>query len=158
MLLSLATGCQNNTENQSSNNTKQSKIQMNTTAEDSAIKKLLSTYGDALNASDVSKIVALYTQDGIIMPNGAPLSKGQEQLKATYEALYKAFKLNVEYLTDEVIVNGDYAYARTNSRGNTIIRANGETIPVENKELFVLQKDNGQWKISHYMFNNNKMK
>jgi len=158
LLLSLATGCQNNTENQSSNNTKQSKIQMNTTAEDSAIKKLLSTYGDALNASDVSKIVALYTQDGIIMPNGAPLSKGQEQLKATYEALYKAFKLNVEYLTDEVIVNGDYAYARTNSRGNTIIRANGETIPVENKELFVLQKDNGQWKISHYMFNNNKMK
>lgn len=131
---------------------------MDTTAENSAIEKLLSAYGEALNVSDVSKTVALYTQNGIIMPNGAPLSKGQEQLKATYEALYQAFQLNVEYFTDEVIVNGDYACARTNSRGNTLIRASGETIPVENKELFVLQKDNGQWKISHYMFNNNKMK
>lgn len=131
---------------------------MNTTEENSAIEKLLSAYGNALNASDVSKTVALYTNEGIIMPNGAPLSKGQEQLKVTYEALYKAFKLTVEYVTDEVIVNSDFAFARTNSRGNTIIQATGETIPIENKELFVLQKDNGQWKISHYIFNNNKMK
>ena len=92
------------------------------------------------------------------MPNGAPLSKGQEQLKSTYEGLYKTFKLNVEYHTDEVIVNDDYAYARTNSKGSTLIRATGENIPVDNKELFMLQKENGQWKISHYIFNNNKMK
>jgi uncharacterized protein (TIGR02246 family) len=131
---------------------------MNTIAEKSAIEKLLSFYGEALNASDVSKTVALFTKDGINMPNGAPLSKGEEQLKITYEALYKAFQLNVEYFTDEVILNGDYAYVRTNSKGKTLMRATGETIPVENKELFVLNKDNGQWKISHYMFNNNKMK
>ncbi len=131
---------------------------MDTTAENLAIEKLLSDYGEALNASDVSKTVALFTRDGILMPNGAPLAKGQEQLKAAYEALYKAFQLNVEYVTDEVIVNGDYAYARTNSRGNTLIHATGETISVENKELFVLRKDNGQWKISHYIFNNNKMR
>ncbi len=158
LLLSLTTGCKNSTAEQSLINNKQNKIQMNTTAENSAIEKLLSAYGEALNASDVSKTVALYTTDGIIMPNGAPSSKGQEQLMATYKALYKAFKLNVEYLTDEVIVNGDYAYTRTNSKGNTIVNATGETIPVENKELFVLHKDNGQWKISHYMFNNNRMK
>lgn len=131
---------------------------MDTTAENLAIEKLLSIYGDVLNSSDVSKTVALFTRDGILMPNGAPLAKGQEQLKVTYEALYNAFQLNVEYVTDEVIVNGDYAYARTNSRGNTLIHATGETIPVENKELFVLHKDNGQWKISHYMFNNNRMR
>ena len=131
---------------------------MNTAEKNSEIEKLLSAYGDALNASDVSKTVALYTKGGIIMPNGALLSKGQEQLKYTYEGLYKAFKLNVEYHTDEVIVNGNYAYARTNSKGNTLIRATGENIPVDNKELFMLQKENGQWKISHYMFNNNKMK
>jgi uncharacterized protein (TIGR02246 family) len=131
---------------------------MDNTSENSAIEKLLSVYGEALNASNVSKTVALFTKDGINMPNGVPLAKGQEQLKAAYEALYKAFRLNVEYVTDEVIVNGEYAYARTNSRGNTLIHATGETISVENKELFVLRKDNGQWKISHYIFNNNKMR
>ena len=131
---------------------------MNTTAENSAIEKLLADYGDAINASDVSKTLALYTQNGLLMPSGAPLAKGQEQLTSAYENLYKAFQLSVNYFTDEVMVNGDYAFARTNSKGNTLIRATRETIPVDNKELFVLQKDNGQWKISHYIFNNNKMK
>jgi uncharacterized protein (TIGR02246 family) len=140
------------------NNSNPNKKAMNTTVEKAAIEKLLSAYSEALNAADVSKTVELYTKDGIIMPNGAPLSQGQEQLKVTYTGLYKAFQLNVAYFTDEVSVNGDYASARTHSNGNTQIRANGETMPVENKELFLLQKENGKWKISHYMFNNNKMK
>ncbi len=131
---------------------------MNTTAENAAIAEVLSAYGSALRASDVLKTVALYTLEGVIMPNGAPSAKGQEPLKATYDALYKAFWLNVTYFPDEVIVNGDYAYARTNSSGKTLIHASGEIIPVDNKELFVLQKEHGQWKIAQYMFNNNKMK
>jgi uncharacterized protein (TIGR02246 family) len=158
IFLLLTAACQNNANNQTSINTNQNKKEMNTTAEKMDIEKLMASYGEALNASDVSKTVALFTKDGINMPNGAPLSKGQEQLKAAYEGLYKAFQLNVEYFTDEVIENGDYAYVRTNSKGTTLIHASGVTIPVENKELFVLHKDNGQWKISHYIFNNNKMK
>ena len=131
---------------------------MSTVAENSDIEKLLSSYGEALNASDVSKTIALFMNDGMLMPQGAPIAKGREQLKAAYEGLYKMFQLNVEYITDEVVVNGDDAFARTNSKGKTLIRANSETIPVDNKELFMLHKDNGQWKIAKYMFNNNKMK
>jgi uncharacterized protein (TIGR02246 family) len=131
---------------------------MDTTAEKKDIEKLLTSYGEAINTSDVSKTVALYTNDGLLMPQGAPVAKGQEQLTAAYEGLFKASQLKVEYFTDEVIVNGDYAYARTNSRGSTLIRASGVTIPVDNKELFVLHKDNAGWKIAHYIFNNNKMK
>ncbi len=159
LVLSPATGCKNGIAEQSLiNYNKQNKTQMNTTAENSAIEKILADYGDAINASGVSQTLALYTQNGLLMPSGAPLAKGREQVKAAYENLYKAFQLNVKYFTDEVIVNGDYAYARTNSKGSTLIRATEETVPVDNKELFVLQKDNGQWKISHYIFNNNKMK
>jgi hypothetical protein len=40
--------------------------------------------------------------------------------------------------------------------GSTLIHATGETVPEENRELFVLQKENGSWKIDRYMFN--KMK
>jgi ketosteroid isomerase-like protein len=51
------------------------------------------------------------------MPQGAPVATGQQQLKAAYESLFKAFQLNAEYFTDDVIVNGDFAYARTHSKG-----------------------------------------
>ena len=131
---------------------------MYTTTDYSAIEKLLSSYGDKINASDVSKTLELYTQNGTLMPQGAPAVKGKEQLKSAYESLFKAFQLKVEYVTDEVIVNGDYAFAKTHSVGSTLMHANGQTIPVDNKELFVLHKNNGEWKISHYIFNNNKLK
>jgi len=124
-----------------------------TVDENQEITDLLFTYRDALNASDVSKVLSLYTEDGIFMPSGAPTSIGAEQVKGTYEFVFSNIKLSIEFNIDEIIVNGDYAFARTTSKGTTLIHATGETVPEENRELFVLQKENGSWKIDRYMFN-----
>ncbi len=137
---------------------RQRKAKMNTTTESAAIEKIVSLYGEIINTADVTKTLALFTADGVIMPNGAPLSKGQEQLRAAYEGLYNAFQLAVKYMMEEVAVNGDYAYARTSSKGKSLIRGTGDTVPVDNKELFVLHKEAGQWKIAQYIFNGNKMR
>ncbi|MFN8343890.1 MAG: SgcJ/EcaC family oxidoreductase [Spirosomataceae bacterium] len=131
------------------------KVKMVTT-EKSAIEKVLFSYRDALNASDVSKVLTLYTSDGVFMPSNAPSAVGQEQVRGSYEFVFKTIQLNIEFFIDEIVVNGDYAFARTTSKGTTLIHANGQTVPEENRELFVLQKLNGEWKISRYMFN--KMK
>ncbi len=117
------------------------------------IKNVLFSYRDALNASDASKVLSLYTEDGIFMPSGAPTAIGTEQVKGTYEFVFSNIKLSIEFYIDEIIVNGDYAFARTTSKGTTLIHATGETVPEENRELFVLQKENGSWKIDRYMFN-----
>lgn len=155
VLLFLTTSCQNQTENKSvTNNQKQTEI--NATTEKTAIEKLLFSYRDALNTSDVSKVLTLYTQDGVFMPTNAPTAKGQEQLKGSYEFVFKAIQLNIEFFIEEIVISGDYAYAVTNSKGTTLIHANGQTVPEENRELFVLQKENRQWKISRYMFNKTK--
>ena len=134
----------------------QNKTEMKTTREQSAIEQLLFSYRDALNASDVSKVLSLYTKDGVFMPTNAPTAKGQEQLKGSYEFVFKTIQIHIEFFIEEIVVSGDYAYAVTNSKGTTLIHANGQTVPGENRELFVLQKDNGQWKIACYMFNKTK--
>lgn len=152
VLISLAS-CQTQTKNQSDNSTQNN---MEQSTEKSAIEKLLFSYRDALNASDVNKVLPLYTNDGVFMPSNAPSAIGQEQIKGSYEFVFKTIQLNIEFLIDEIVVNGDYAFARTTSNGTTLIHANGKTVAEENRELFVLQKTNGQWKISRYMFN--KMK
>lgn len=152
LLVSLAS-CQNETKNQS-NNSKQNNMEQ--TSEKSAIEKLLFSYRDALNTSDVNKVLPLYTNDGVFMPSNAPSAIGQEQIKGSYEFVFKTIQLNIEFFIDEIVVNGDLAFARTTSKGTTLIHTNGETIAEENRELFVLQKTDGQWKISRYMFN--KMK
>jgi uncharacterized protein (TIGR02246 family) len=155
VLLLLTASCQNQTENKSlTNNQKQ--IEMNTTTEKKAIEKMLFSYRDALNTSDVSKVLTLYTKDGMFMPTNAPTAKGQEQLKGSYEFVFKTIQLHIEFFIEEIVVNGDYAYAVTNSKGTTLIHANGQTVPEENRELFVLAKEDEQWKISRYMFNKTK--
>ena len=152
LLISLAS-CQNETKNKSNNLTQNT---MEQTTEKTAIEKLLFSYRDALNISDVNKVLPLYTTDGVFMPSNAPSAIGQEQVKASYEFVFKTIQLKIEFFIDEIIINGDYAFARTTSKGTTLIHANGQTVPEENRELFVLQKISGQWKISRYMFN--KMK
>ena len=154
-LFLLIAGCQNKTENESlSNNQKQT--EMNTTAEKSAIEKLLFSYRDALNTSDVSKVLTLYTRDGVFMPTNAPTAKGQEQLKDSYAFVFKTIQLHIEFFIEEIGVSGESAFAVTNSKGTTLIHANGQTVPEENRELFVLAKENEQWKIARYMFNKTK--
>ncbi len=149
----LMSACQANNSDDQINN--QDKGEMEA-IEKQEIKNLLFTYRDALNASDVSKVLPLYTEDGIFMPSGAPTSIGTEQVKGAYEFVFSNIQLSIEFYIDEIIVNGEYAFARTTSKGSTLIHATGETIPEENRELFVLQNENGSWKIDRYMFN--KMK
>jgi uncharacterized protein (TIGR02246 family) len=152
LLLPLAS-CQNETKNQSNNLTQNN---MEQSTEKTSIEKILFSYRDALNASDVSKVLPLYTNDGVFMPSNAPSAIGQEKVKAAYEFVFSQIQLNIEFYIDEIVVNGDYAFARTTSKGTTLIHANKQTVAEENRELFVLQKTNGQWKIARYMFN--KMK
>lgn len=153
VLLLLVAACQNKTENQSNISNQNT---MEQTAEKTAIEKLLFSYRDALNTSDVNKVLPLYTNDGVFMPSNAPSAIGQEQVKVAYEFVFSQIQLNIEFYIDEIVVNGDYAFARTTSKGTTLIHANKQTVAEENRELFVLQKTNGQWKIARYMFN--KMK
>lgn len=152
MLLATLAACINETKNNSNKSNNNTMEQ----TEKSAIEKLLFSYRDGLNASDVKKVLPLYASDGVFMPSAAPSAIGQEQVKASYEFVFKTIQLNIEFFIDEIEIDGNFAFARTTSKGTTLIHANGQTVAEENRELFVLQKINGEWKIARYMFN--KMK
>jgi uncharacterized protein (TIGR02246 family) len=128
---------------------------MNTPVEKSAIEKLILSFPQALKAADISKVLPLFTSDASVMPNNAPTMKGTQQIEGLFTNLFKKMSLDMQYIVDEVIIDGDYAFVRTNSKGNNVVLANGENVPLNNKELFVVHKDNGEWKITHCMGNHN---
>lgn len=155
MVVLLGAACQNKVENQKlSNNTTQ--IKMENQTEKKAIEKLLFSYRDALNTSNIDRVLPLYTQNGVFMPANAPSAIGQEQVKEAYKFVFSNIQLHIEFFIDDIKMEGNFAYARTLSKGTTLIHATGETVPEENRELFVLQKENGDWKIAQYMFNKTK--
>lgn len=120
------------------------------------IENLLMTYKETLNTSNAEKATSLYTKDGIFMPSGAPSAMGKENIKGAYDFVFSQIQLNIEFYIEEITIENTMAYAVTSSKGSTLIHATGETIPEENRELFVFEKENDTWKIARYMFNKTK--
>lgn len=120
------------------------------------IERLLTEYKNSLNTSDAAIAQSLYAKDGVFMPTGAPSAIGSENILKSYEFIFSQIQLNIEFYIDEIVVHGDFAFATTNSKGTTLIHANGQTVPEENRELFVFEKIDGAWKIARYMFNKTK--
>lgn len=129
---------------------------METTAKKD-IEQLLYSYQNALNASSTEQAVSLYSKTGIFIPLGGSTAVGEEQLKESYNFVFKTLKLNVKFEIEEItVINENYAVARTMSRGTQMLYADKKITPEENRELFVLEKDNAKWKIARYIFNKTK--
>lgn len=120
------------------------------------IETLLSEYKKSLNTSDAKLAQSLYTKDGIFMPSQAPSGIGSEGILKSYEFVFSQIQLNIEFFIEEIEVEGNMAFAVTSSKGSVKILANGVEAPEANRELFVFEKVNGEWKIARYMFNKTK--
>jgi uncharacterized protein (TIGR02246 family) len=118
-----------------------------------AIKAVLKSYEQALNASDVQGVVQLYTDDAVLLPPNAPSAVGIDAVRATYTGIFQAIDLDLTFQIAEVkVVSPDWAFLRSSSNGTVTILANGAQIPSSNHELFVLHKTQGRWKLARYSF------
>jgi uncharacterized protein (TIGR02246 family) len=120
------------------------------------IESLLITYKGTLNTSNAEKATSLYTKDGVFMPTGASSAIGTEQIKKAYDFVFSQIQLKIEFFIEEIQVDGNMAFAVTSSKGTTLIHATSDTVPEENRELFVFEKVDREWKIARYMFNKTK--
>jgi uncharacterized protein (TIGR02246 family) len=117
------------------------------------IRKLLTTYEQALNTSDAPLAAACYTADGIFMPTTLPTAAG-DQMETAYRHVFSAIRLAVVFTIDELVVVGDdVAYALTRSAGEQTLLASGATGAEANREIFIFRRVDSAWKIARYMFN-----
>jgi uncharacterized protein (TIGR02246 family) len=119
-----------------------------------AIREVLSSYSAALNASDTNAVMPLYAEDGVFMPCYSPSCVGAKAIRKAYEDVFKAITLHVKFDVVEVVVmNPEWAFARTNSAGTQTDHATGQQSSEGNQELFIFHKKPGAaWKIARYSF------
>lgn len=122
--------------------------------ESDAIKNLVSdSYSNALKNSNATAVAAAFTTDGVVMGPGSPTASGSAQLKSTYEGIFASVGLNLNFNIDEVIVGQNYGFVRSTSAGTATVKASGASFAEENRELFVVKKISGEWKIARYIYN-----
>ncbi|MCJ1457787.1 hypothetical protein MMC28_008156 [Mycoblastus sanguinarius] len=119
-----------------------------------AIASVLRSYQDALNSASTEDAVKLYTPDGICMPQYAKSFIGVDNVRKAYVSFFETIKFDVRFDIQEIVpVAPDWAFARTNSAGTTVVEGRGKAHEA-NQELFIFQKigNDGEWKIARYCF------
>lgn len=125
---------------------------MTTASDQTAITTLLNTYERSLNTADAELAASLCAAEGIFMPLFLPTAKGGEIL-GSYQQIFAAIKLEIAFQIDDLSVDGDTAHALTRSEGHVTLLETGARAPEFNRELFVFERREGDWKIVRYTFN-----
>jgi uncharacterized protein (TIGR02246 family) len=121
--------------------------------QEDAIRGVIADYDVALKAGDADAVMAAYTEDAVLMPSDSPALTGQEAVRAWYVALFETAAVDLDFSTDEVIVFGDWAFARVSYSGSST-PIEGASVELVGKAIFILQRDEGgSWKIARYLFN-----
>ena len=124
-------------------------------ADTQAIRQQLQRYEKALNASDAEAVMKLYAADAVFMPQHSGPAVGRAAVRAAYDNVFKAIRLDIKFAIDEVEpLSSTWAYARTRSSGT--VKVLGTQLPPgaeANQELFLLRKEpDGQWRFARYIF------
>ena len=124
--------------------------------ESSQVKQVVVSYFTALNESDTDTILDLYHEDSVFLPKNAPAARGIAAIAKAYRALFDAAKLNTAHVYHRVSVHGDMALVESQGSGTLTLLESKKAVPSNNKELFVLRKIEGKWKIDYYVFNDSE--
>lgn len=122
-------------------------------SDDQDIRDLLGVYERSLNASDAELAASCYTADGAFMPTTLPTVSGPA-MRDGYAGLFAAIRLEVEFTIDELVVTSpETAHALTRSHGHQTVLATGAVTTESNREVFLFTRQDGDWRISRYLFN-----
>lgn len=124
------------------------------TKESNSIKELVTkTYRDALASSKADNVLAAFTTDAVVMGNELPTAIGADGLKDSYSATFDAVGLNLNFTIDQIIVGENYGFVRSVSTGDATVNSSEQSATEQNRELFIVKKEGGSWKIARYIYN-----
>jgi len=121
-------------------------------ADEAAIRAGTVLWTDAYNAGEVDRIVALYTDDAVVMPSNAPALIGHAAIKdflTKDTAAVKAAGLTAKDGVGDVGISGDLAWHAGTS---SVIDAAGKTVET-GKYIEVWHRINGKWLIVRDIWN-----
>ena len=121
-----------------------------------AIQTLNLQWERAFENHDLTGLTALFTEDCVRMPQGAPASVGRPALEAAYrhdfaEVWKRGAKVRLN--PGELIISGEYAFGRG---ADTLIQ-DGRQVGETGKWLFIYRRQpDGTWKFHWITFNSNE--
>ena len=119
------------------------------------VKAVVERYQQGLNGSDFSVIRPLFAPDAVAEWNEKATVIGVDNMAGPYEALFKKVKFTTDFQYDAVDLPAEnIAVVRTHHPvGQTELHLEDGSKTLDfNREIFVLKRTGGEWKIILYTF------
>jgi uncharacterized protein (TIGR02246 family) len=122
----------------------------NRAADEAALRAALTQWSAAAQEKDAAKFASFYTEDGILMLEGAPDAQGMEAIRQDTAGMMSDPHFSLSFAPDKVEVarSGDLAY---DIGSYTLTMSDPEGNPVTQKGQYVdvWKKDaKGEWKVA----------
>ncbi len=135
----------------------QGRVELDPAADEAAVVELIRQTELANNAADTLGWVALFDEGAVYMPPGAPEVTTREGLMEAAALGFGGYAAAISITPAEIVVQGDWAFARSQVTGTVTPRTGGEPIPVDVKQLAIYHRQvNGEWRIARLMNNSNQ--
>ena len=126
-----------------------------TGAQQRAAYDVVHRYEQLLNAGNTAEILKLYAPGSVAEWNDKPTFATEQEKKDAYDALFKIARFSTVFGYASIDTYGDTAVVRTfHHKGATVLEGGKEVVDL-NREVFVLHRINGEFKITLYIFNTN---
>jgi len=114
------------------------------------VYELWTEYAAAASDGDMERWIALWIDDGIQMPPGAPRRVGKAEIRRGMQPLFDLFDtIEMIFQPEEVRILGDRAYSHGTYEIEMEPQEEGETRSYSGKFLAILEKQvDGSWKIA----------
>lgn len=117
-----------------------------------AVKRVVEEYFGALSHSNLSAIDALFHDRSVFIPEPSQQVVGQKAIRKLHQQQLQHIDSQLSLKNAYVSINGDIAVVHAITAGKITMSDSDISIPVEDRDTFVMVNLDGQWKIDRYVF------
>jgi ketosteroid isomerase-like protein len=134
----------------------QTAIDSDTATDEAAIREHIAQTAAANNAADTLGWVELFEDGAVYMPPGAPEVTTRAGLQEMAASGFGPYAADIQITPAEIVISGDWAFARSYVTGTVTPRAGGEAIRVDVKQIVIYHRQpDSSWKIARMINNRN---
>lgn len=127
---------------------------MSYTKEKEAIGTLLGDFAQVLNNGETNAITGFFDRNAVFIPDGMKKIIEGNQLGKTSNGYLKRADFKITYVIKDIVIENQFAFVE--AFATTTENRVSDLKPVQKKSIdfFVFKKEDENWKIYRYIFNN----
>jgi ketosteroid isomerase-like protein len=108
----------------------------------------------ALNASDPDAAAATFDPNGSLMADEVATLTGAQAVREYFAGVFASVRFARDVHIDRMVEDGKLATIEAHTTGTTTLVTTGDAVPAYvSRQLFVLRRAAGEWRIVEYMYN-----